>query len=212
MTLLLGLPGSGKSLLLKALSGQAKKDKRLRIEGQVLYNHDNINTLCVERSAAYVDQMDSHLGALTVRETLNFSARCRWVTKTRRGMWDGLAAKSTSHTMKPRHAAVDHPARARAGHHPRPNPGCIYDARKACRRRGHAHHGMLLCGICWKQLGFMLIAHTAVHALPGLGCVCRHPSGLCLAARHLRRPKAARDPWYVAPVCVTHYVYICTNK
>lgn len=96
LTLLLGLPGSGKSLLLKALSGQAKKDKRLRIEGQVLYNQDNINTLCVERSAAYVDQVDNHLGALTVRETLNFSARCRWVTKTRSGVWD-YAIESQQH-------------------------------------------------------------------------------------------------------------------
>lgn len=86
LTLLLGLPGSGKSLLLKALSGQAKKDKRLCIEGQVLYNQDNINALCVERSAAYIDQVDNHIGTLTVRETLNFSARCRWVTKTRSGV------------------------------------------------------------------------------------------------------------------------------
>ena len=56
MTLLLGLPGSGKSLLLKALSGQAK-DKRLRIEGDVLYNDRNIKSMHVQRSAAYIDQV-----------------------------------------------------------------------------------------------------------------------------------------------------------
>ena len=57
LTLLLGLPGSGKSLLLKALAGQAKSDKRLRIEGDVMYNDRNIKSMYVQRSAAYIDQV-----------------------------------------------------------------------------------------------------------------------------------------------------------
>ncbi len=57
MTLMLGLPGSGKSLLLKTLAGQVNRDKRLHVEGEVMYNDHDINTFFVERSAAYVDQV-----------------------------------------------------------------------------------------------------------------------------------------------------------
>ena len=32
-------------------------------------------------------QLDNHFGDLTVRETLNFSAKCRWVTSKRSGMF-----------------------------------------------------------------------------------------------------------------------------
>lgn len=76
-TLLLGLPGSGKSTLLKALAGQAQKDKRLRVSGKVTYNGRMANTFVLERICAYIDQVDSHIAELTVRETCNFSAECR---------------------------------------------------------------------------------------------------------------------------------------
>lgn len=205
LTLLLGLPGSGKSLLLKALSGQAKKDKRLRIEGDVLYNQDNIKTLCVERSAAYVDQVDNHLGALTVRETLNFSARCRWVTKTRRGVCRCLLESGrASQPIYPDMLQWIIQREQELGITPDPTLAAFMMPEKL--KEGEDMRTM----VCTTVAGMVMEnvtsdARTAVHALPGLGCVCRHSGGLCLAAGYLWRSKAACDPWCVAArlVCVS---------
>ncbi|KAF3334920.1 pleiotropic drug resistance protein 3-like isoform X2 [Carex littledalei] len=77
MTLLLGPPGSGKTTLLLALAGKLGSD--LKVSGKVTYNGHEMNEFVPERTAAYISQHDLHIGELTVRETLAFSARCQGV-------------------------------------------------------------------------------------------------------------------------------------
>ncbi|CAI7902719.1 unnamed protein product [Closterium sp. NIES-53] len=73
MTLLLGPPGAGKSTLMQALAGCP--DKSLKVSGSVTYNGHALNEFVPERTAVYVPQNDEHIGEMTVRETLDFSAR-----------------------------------------------------------------------------------------------------------------------------------------
>ncbi|KAJ1392153.1 P-loop containing nucleoside triphosphate hydrolase [Sesbania bispinosa] len=77
MTLLLGPPSSGKTTLLLALSG--KLDPNLKVSGRVTYNGHGMNDFVPQRTAAYISQHDVHIGEMTVRETLAFSARCQGV-------------------------------------------------------------------------------------------------------------------------------------
>ncbi|CAL5218652.1 g355 [Coccomyxa viridis] len=77
MTLLLGPPSSGKSTLLKALAGLLTPDRNLKVRGAVTYNDRELDQFVVHRTAAFMDQQDNHIPCLTVRETLNFSARCQ---------------------------------------------------------------------------------------------------------------------------------------
>ncbi|WJX79095.1 transcription factor [Trifolium repens] len=77
MTLLLGPPSSGKTTLLLALAG--KLDPTLKFSGKVTYNGHEMNEFVPQRTAAYVDQHDLHIGEMTVRETLAFSARVQGV-------------------------------------------------------------------------------------------------------------------------------------
>ncbi|GJX49894.1 ABC transporter G family member 31 [Tanacetum coccineum] len=74
MTLLLGPPGSGKSTLLLALAG--KLDSSLKKTGKITYNGHELHEFCVQRTSAYISQTDNHIAELTVRETLDFGARC----------------------------------------------------------------------------------------------------------------------------------------
>ncbi|KAM4100328.1 hypothetical protein ACB094_05G059900 [Castanea mollissima] len=60
MTLLLGPPSSGKTSLLLNLAGELDPDLKF----------------IPQRTAAYVSQHDLHIGEMTVRESLAFSARC----------------------------------------------------------------------------------------------------------------------------------------
>ena len=41
------------------------------------YNDRELDQFVVHRTAAFMDQQDNHIPCLTVRETLNFSARCQ---------------------------------------------------------------------------------------------------------------------------------------
>ncbi|XP_047054325.1 ABC transporter G family member 35-like [Lolium rigidum] len=75
MTLLLGPPGSGKTTFLLALAGRLGSD--LQVSGKVTYNGHEMGDFVPERTAAYVSQHDLHIGEMTVRETLVFSARCQ---------------------------------------------------------------------------------------------------------------------------------------
>lgn len=75
MTLLLGPPASGKSTLLLTLAG--KLDPQLKKSGVVTYNGTALDEFCVRRTSAYIGQTDNHLGELTVRETLDFAAKCQ---------------------------------------------------------------------------------------------------------------------------------------
>lgn len=77
MTLLLGPPGAGKTSLLLALAGTLPSD--LKATGTITYNGHTMNEFEARRSAAYVSQHDVHMGELTVRETVKFSAKCQGI-------------------------------------------------------------------------------------------------------------------------------------
>ncbi|KAE9143441.1 Pleiotropic drug resistance protein 3 [Phytophthora fragariae] len=75
ITLLLGQPGSGKSSLMKVLSGRFPLEKNVTIDGEITYNNvpqaDILKRL--PQLAAYVTQRDKHFPTLTVKETLEFA-------------------------------------------------------------------------------------------------------------------------------------------
>ncbi|XWS73072.1 hypothetical protein CRYUN_Cryun02cG0094200 [Craigia yunnanensis] len=77
MTLLLGPPTSGKTTLLLSLAGKLGKD--LKFSGRVTYNGHGMEEFVPQRTSAYISQYDLHIGEMTVRETLAFSARCQGV-------------------------------------------------------------------------------------------------------------------------------------
>lgn len=78
MTLVLGQPGSGKSALMKVLSGRFPMTKNMRFEGEVSYNGRPREKLLKQlpQFVAYVPQQDKHLATLTVKETLEFAHAC----------------------------------------------------------------------------------------------------------------------------------------
>ncbi|KAK7261880.1 hypothetical protein RIF29_28203 [Crotalaria pallida] len=98
MTLLLGPPGSGKTTLLLALSG--KLDPSLEVNGKVTYNGHEMNEFVPQRTAAYISQHDVHIGEMTVRETLAFSARCQGVG-SRYDMLTELSRREKAANIKP---------------------------------------------------------------------------------------------------------------
>ncbi|KAG2591321.1 ABC transporter G family member 38-like [Panicum virgatum] len=77
MTLLLGPPSSGKTTLLLALAG--KLDPSLEVSGEVTYNGYGLDEFVPQKTAAYISQNDVHDGEMTVKEVLDFSARCQGV-------------------------------------------------------------------------------------------------------------------------------------
>ncbi|KAL8123013.1 hypothetical protein AgCh_011114 [Apium graveolens] len=98
MTLLLGPPSSGKTTLLLALAG--KLDPALEVSGRVTYNGHTMNEFVPQRTAAYISQYDLHIGEMTVRETLEFSARCQGVG-SRYEMLAELARREKDANIKP---------------------------------------------------------------------------------------------------------------
>ncbi|KAI9922985.1 hypothetical protein PsorP6_000761 [Peronosclerospora sorghi] len=77
LTLVLGQPGSGKSSLLKILSGRFPMDKRVTMQGEITYN--GIVQQAIQRRlpqfVAYVPQRDKHFPTLSVKETLEYAHR-----------------------------------------------------------------------------------------------------------------------------------------
>ncbi|XP_008795450.2 ABC transporter G family member 36-like [Phoenix dactylifera] len=98
MTLLLGPPGSGKTTLLLALAG--KLDSDLKVSGRVTYNGHGMDEFVPQRTAAYISQHDLHIGEMTVRETLAFSARCQGVG-SRYEMLTELSRREKAANIKP---------------------------------------------------------------------------------------------------------------
>ena len=104
MALLLGPPILGKTTLLLALAGRLGKDLKvsfsnctyesesfkaynsfnsiadeLQFSGRVSYNGHGMEEFVPQRTSAYISQTDLHIGEMTVRETLAFSARCQGI-------------------------------------------------------------------------------------------------------------------------------------
>ncbi|KAK1259793.1 putative pleiotropic drug resistance protein 7 [Acorus gramineus] len=98
MTLLLGPPGSGKTTLLLALAG--KLDSSLQVLGKMTYNGHGMDEFVPQRTSAYIGQHDVHIGEMTVRETLAFSARCQGVG-TRYDMLTELSRREKEANIKP---------------------------------------------------------------------------------------------------------------
>ena len=49
----------------------------LQLSGSITYNAKPFSEFIPQRTAGYVYQSDNHIGQLTTRETLDFSARCQ---------------------------------------------------------------------------------------------------------------------------------------
>ncbi|KAE9292759.1 hypothetical protein PR003_g24681 [Phytophthora rubi] len=75
LTLLLGQPGSGKSALMKVLSGRFPMAKNITLEGDITFNSVKREQILktLPQFAAYVNQRDKHFPTLTVKETLQFA-------------------------------------------------------------------------------------------------------------------------------------------
>lgn len=50
-----------------------------QVSGRVTYNGHGMDEFVPQRTSAYISQNDLHIGEMTVRETLAFSARCQGV-------------------------------------------------------------------------------------------------------------------------------------
>lgn len=79
LTLVLGQPGSGKSSLMKILSGRFPVSKNVTVEGEVTYNGTSQEELRskLPQFVSYVPQHDRHLARLSVKETLEFAHACK---------------------------------------------------------------------------------------------------------------------------------------
>lgn len=78
MTLLLGPPGSGKTTLLKALAGKLGPSFKV-LNSSSDKNGYGLDEFVPQKTSAYVSQYDLHIAEMTVRETLDFAARCQGI-------------------------------------------------------------------------------------------------------------------------------------
>ncbi|RLN54609.1 hypothetical protein BBJ28_00021987, partial [Nothophytophthora sp. Chile5] len=87
ITLLLGQPGSGKSALMKMLSGRFPIEKNITVEGEITFNNVPRESIVktLPQFVAYVNQRDKHFPTLTVKETLEFAHKFCGGELSRRG-------------------------------------------------------------------------------------------------------------------------------
>ncbi|GKD55804.1 hypothetical protein Tco_1289191, partial [Tanacetum coccineum] len=69
-------PSYGFVLLLAMVGGL---DPSLKVSGEVTYNGHALNEFETWRTSAYISHNDIHVGEMTVKETLDLSARCQGV-------------------------------------------------------------------------------------------------------------------------------------
>jgi len=50
-----------------------------QVRGEISYNGYKLNEFVPRKTSAYISQNDVHIGEMTVKETLDFSARCQGV-------------------------------------------------------------------------------------------------------------------------------------
>ena len=55
------------------------RHKMLQVSGNITYNGKKFSEFQAVHTSAYVDQNDLHIAELTVRETLDFAARCQGI-------------------------------------------------------------------------------------------------------------------------------------
>ncbi|KAM0938289.1 putative P-loop containing nucleoside triphosphate hydrolase [Dioscorea sansibarensis] len=77
MALLLGPPSSGKTTLLRTLA--ARLDSSLKAAVEVTCNGYRLDEFVPQKTAAYIGQTDARTAELTLKETLDFSARCQGI-------------------------------------------------------------------------------------------------------------------------------------
>ena len=49
------------------------------MKGEITYNGHRLKEFVPQKTSAYISQHDFHVGEMTVRETIDFSARCQGV-------------------------------------------------------------------------------------------------------------------------------------
>lgn len=50
-----------------------------QVSGEISYNGYRLDEFVAKKTSAYISQKDVHIGEMTVKETLDFSARCQGV-------------------------------------------------------------------------------------------------------------------------------------
>ena len=73
--MVLGPPGSGKTLFCKALCGRIKSSGKCTLVGDVTYNGEvaSKGKFLLAKFLDYIEQKDSHASTLTVAETMEFA-------------------------------------------------------------------------------------------------------------------------------------------
>ncbi|RDX70994.1 Pleiotropic drug resistance protein 1, partial [Mucuna pruriens] len=158
MTLLLGPPSSGKTTLLLALAGRLGKD--LKFSGRVSYNGYGMEEFVPQRTSAYISQTDLHIGEMTVRETLAFSARCQGIG-TRYEMLAELSRREKAANIKP-DPDLDIYMKAAALEGQETNVVTDYIMKVAKKKKKEGRNLVVLVSNVWQILGLEVCADTMV--------------------------------------------------